>query len=72
MIIDEEQQKRPCFKFFTHGYCNFGSQCRSSHKTSEELQYLKDMYTIGELFYIKYIYIQHDLKKIFLKNAIIK
>lgn len=45
-IVDEERQKKPCYKFFTSGYCHFDTQCRLTHKTPHEIQYLEDLYRL--------------------------
>ncbi|XP_005934754.1 zinc finger matrin-type protein 5 [Haplochromis burtoni] len=36
-ILNDEQEKKPCRKFLQKGICDFGSNCRFSHMTEEEL-----------------------------------
>ncbi|KAJ6659142.1 hypothetical protein lerEdw1_019445 [Lerista edwardsae] len=39
-ILQEEQTKKPCRKFLQTGQCDFGSNCRFSHMTEEDLEKL--------------------------------
>ncbi|XP_044304944.1 zinc finger matrin-type protein 5 [Varanus komodoensis] len=39
-ILQEEQSKKPCRKFLQTGQCDFGSNCRFSHMTEEDLEKL--------------------------------
>ncbi|XP_063271602.1 zinc finger matrin-type protein 5 isoform X1 [Prinia subflava] len=39
-ILQEEQTKKPCRKFLQTGQCDFGSNCRFSHMTEQELEKL--------------------------------
>ncbi|XP_006890152.1 PREDICTED: zinc finger matrin-type protein 5-like [Elephantulus edwardii] len=39
-ILVEEQNKRPCRKFLQIGQCDFGSKCRFSHMSGQDLQEL--------------------------------
>lgn len=48
-ILLEESIKKPCFRFFTTGDCQFGDQCRSSHKTIEELESLYEQFLSSSL-----------------------
>lgn len=47
-ILEEESHKRKC-AWFQSGYCQFGSACRSSHYTEEQLAELRQQGTIGSL-----------------------
>ncbi|XP_075987680.1 zinc finger matrin-type protein 5 [Anticarsia gemmatalis] len=40
-ILAEESRKKPCVRF-ANGQCQFGSICRFSHYTREQIQYLRD------------------------------
>ncbi|XP_063129581.1 zinc finger matrin-type protein 5 isoform X3 [Rattus norvegicus] len=37
-ILLDEQNKRPCRKFLLTGQCDFGSNCRFSHMSEQDLQ----------------------------------
>ncbi|KAM9281240.1 zinc finger matrin-type protein 5 isoform 2-T7 [Morus bassanus] len=39
-ILQEEQTKKPCRKFLQTGQCDFGSNCRFSHMTEQDLEKL--------------------------------
>nr|XP_021488419.1 zinc finger matrin-type protein 5 isoform X1 [Meriones unguiculatus]XP_021488421.1 zinc finger matrin-type protein 5 isoform X1 [Meriones unguiculatus] len=39
-ILLDEQNKRPCRKFLLTGHCDFGSNCRFSHMSEQDLQEL--------------------------------
>ncbi|NP_001264442.1 zinc finger matrin-type protein 5 isoform X4 [Gallus gallus] len=39
-ILQEEQSKKPCRKFLQTGQCDFGSNCRFSHMTEQDLEKL--------------------------------
>lgn len=39
-ILLDEQNKRPCRKFLLTGQCDFGSNCRFSHMSEQDLQEL--------------------------------
>ncbi|OPJ75200.1 zinc finger matrin-type protein 5 [Patagioenas fasciata monilis] len=39
-ILQEEQTKKPCRKFLLTGQCDFGSSCRFSHMTEQDLEKL--------------------------------
>jgi hypothetical protein len=53
-IIEEELQKKPCFKHFVSSNCLFQSQCRCSHKSLDELEELIGNYELGNLlFFLK-------------------
>ncbi|XP_031448000.1 zinc finger matrin-type protein 5 isoform X2 [Phasianus colchicus] len=39
-ILQEEQSKKPCRKFLQTGQCDFGSDCRFSHMTEQDLEKL--------------------------------
>ncbi|XP_062483813.1 zinc finger matrin-type protein 5 isoform X1 [Pezoporus occidentalis] len=39
-ILQEEQTKKPCRKFLQTGQCDFGSSCRFSHMTEQDLEKL--------------------------------
>lgn len=49
-VLEEEREKNPCIKYFSHGYCNFGELCRSSHRTSAQKQQLEDLYRLSYYF----------------------
>ncbi|XP_028274460.1 zinc finger matrin-type protein 5 [Parambassis ranga] len=36
-ILYDEQAKKPCRKFLTKGICDFGSNCRFSHMSEEDM-----------------------------------
>lgn len=40
-ILADEQDKKPCRKFLQTGECDFGTNCRFSHMTEEDVQQLK-------------------------------
>ena len=46
-ILSEERDKQPCSKFLNGKHCIFGLNCRFSHKTPSQLQYLEDLYRLG-------------------------
>ncbi|XP_023567127.1 zinc finger matrin-type protein 5 isoform X2 [Octodon degus] len=39
-ILLDEENKRPCRKFLMTGQCDFGSNCRFSHMSEQDLQEL--------------------------------
>lgn len=39
-VLLDEQNKRPCRKFLLTGQCDFGSNCRFSHMSEQDLQEL--------------------------------
>ncbi|KAM9307395.1 zinc finger matrin-type protein 5 isoform 1-T2 [Pholidichthys leucotaenia] len=40
-VLYDEQEKKPCRKFLQKGVCDFGSNCRFSHMSEEDLTALK-------------------------------
>ncbi|RMC06055.1 hypothetical protein DUI87_17600 [Hirundo rustica rustica] len=47
-ILQEEQTKKPCRKFLQTGQCDFGSNCRFSHMTEQDLEKLSAQVQAGE------------------------
>ncbi|XP_042905808.1 zinc finger matrin-type protein 5 isoform X2 [Parasteatoda tepidariorum] len=43
LLLEENNAKRPCRKFHQEGHCDYGSCCKYSHLTPEDVQKLQEL-----------------------------